>query len=989
MRSPEKRKRKPGPSPLKGYSPKKRRALVAGIKPVVWNVVTRGDGGVSQEEDTGGETVGVPSSPLPAPSSAYVPMSVSPGPSSDSAVSEHENKESLVGAVGEVLAPVEMSHGEQLETMKEALHVNQKDADDVTRRQGDEVVPCAPELSEIDVEAGLQQRQQPPPGARNSPSVEKDNVEQKNEKCVLSQQAVPLKVDEGRGSERTEESCDEKMKWPDSRQRPSREATPAQPGSPKTVQSLDAASASGFTEPCEREKSSTQSILAQLAAPSDMAVTERQEWPTLQPASKESAPAFPHVRPEFCQGPRQATTPVQSRLPEPGPSATAVKPSANCRPQPRDSIKTPPQKSGLPIRAPTPSPRKPPTPASRPVRNKTVPSRSAPERRPETQTARKPGTTTSAPARKPDRSLGRKPATCDSEPTFKTGEPHLPAARMADDLSRAASPRAALPPKGKVKIQAFHPYELNERPASRPTPQPQALCSQYIGPVVAVKLKNDNEGTRARVIFVNEESIEKAIEEFDGVVLKVTLFPLPNPRELAAAHAQTATEIAIGAPEGPALDPARAAALGKWKKFTENKVEVHPAVANDKIGDGLLHRSGDNFRPQSRFSSQWPCDKTDIWFPSHSSSYKRYRDTKKTPWRDLHDSAGSSHQPSRSSDGGRGERRDHRDEKIGNHDDTASGRGDEHRNKRARKDDDCRHKPHGRKTPREGLREINHRILKKQIERAKPRKHRHGHSHKPAVNSNSQDRSGDCLASGNCVQDSTNAAASANDVMGGHSDGPHDGASAANEVVGGVHLGANSDAPHDEASATNDVAGAQLHAPMDEESAPISSSSPDIPAGCESRSNETTGQGCSGMGARDVRRTLAGLSKQAGSKRGEAKQGGISSQILLTTHPSMPATARDQRMGSSRAAVVENSSTALAVSARYCGLAESGRQNLLQPVTERKHAGAPNKKAKDNHTAPQCDSAASGRESKHHVADVSDGGGAQAKGVGESSCQAC
>ncbi|KAJ3153302.1 hypothetical protein HDU89_000933 [Geranomyces variabilis] len=384
----------------------------------------------------------------------------------------------------------------------------------------------------------------------------------------------------------------------------------------------------------------------------------------------------------------------------------------------------------------------------------------------------------------------------------------------------------------------------------------RALCSQYIGPVVAVKLKSDSEGTRARVIFVNEESIEKAIEELDereadeGVVLKVTLFPPPKPREREAPAAPTAPETPM-----PALDPTRAAALSKWKKFTKNEMEVHPAVAGDKIGDGLLHRMGVNFRPQFRFSSQWnpgpvhkPQVKTDNWFPPHRSSNKRrYRDPVTEPWPNLHDSTGSSHQPSRHDNHSEredrrderfgkvkrtareieeipvptklaalsarnkaschSERRDPRDEKISGHVNKPSTRGDQHRDKRASKDDQGGHERHQWKTARQGLRELNHRMLKKQAERAKPRKYKHGHSHKPAVKSEAQDISGDCSDSGICIKNADTAAASPDDVIGG--DAPQD-----------ESLAAISDSPKDTASAANNVvSGARSDVPKDEESA--------------------------------------------------------------------------------------------------------------------------------------------------------------------------
>ncbi|KAJ3165197.1 hypothetical protein HDU88_004280 [Geranomyces variabilis] len=1088
MRSPEKRKRKAGLSPLKGSPSKKCRAPVAAIKPAIRDVVTHGDGGgVLAEEGSGEKMVGVSSASSPLPS---VSMSVSPRPSSDSAVSGRENKGPLVGAAGEMLAlppSVEGIDGGQLEAMKEALHDNQMEADAAAWRQGEDS-PCTPKLSNMDVDAGLKQQQErstdaaarnidmeqaqpcssnadstsshgkesdaserykmnisengssstetgeacgeqleyeqrpsspskktvqlvpaclPPPGARSTPTFEKVVQEQQNEKAVQSN------VDQNISPERTERIFDEKMnRAPKLRQSSSRDSIPAQPAPPKAVQSLDAANANALelTESCKFKKTSTQSTPAQLAAPSNMASTECQEWPALQPESQKSATASTHVPTESHQGSRQQKTPARPKLPQPAQKATALKSFAMSPPQPSNQIKFPSQKKGSSIRAPAPSlrkpgmspsvPRRPVTPVSAPVRKldtqaalKAETSSAAPVCRPQAQAPKKAEAPTAVPMRKPETQAARKP----SAPAPKTSGPHMPAASKPGELDREALPRAVLIARRNAKILALPLYEPNKRPAIRPLPQPntlprpsavtagpagmhpdrlaqmnakpneqqsasrflndrenermsqtsgvhpgrlaqmdatrnekqsafkfandrnferssqysadpgnrtrgpwshpplpgrqpqqlqphkyipfppaaaskmpednrlsviirnlnsaiseadvRALCSQNIGPVVAVKLKSDSEGTRARVIFVNEESIEKAIQELDereadeGVVLNVTLFPPPKPREQEAPAAPKAPETPM-----PALDPTRAAALSKWKKFTKNEVEVHPAVAGDKIGDGLLHRMGVNFRPQSRFSSQRnpgpvhkPQVKTDNWFPPHRSSNKRrYRDPVTEPWPNLHDLTGSSHQPSRHDN--YSERKDRRDGRVGSqvdrpsnhsedhrseadshrdrrdaHDDKIGGpvgrpgsRGEDHRDKRASKDDQGGHERHQWKTARQGLRELNHRMLKKQAERAKPRKHRHAHSHKTAMKSEAQDISGDCSDSGVCNKDADTAAVSPEDVIGGvQSDAPQDEAFAA-----------ISDASKDTASAANTVvSGAHSIVPKDEESA--------------------------------------------------------------------------------------------------------------------------------------------------------------------------
>ncbi|KAJ3132797.1 hypothetical protein HDU90_006685 [Geranomyces variabilis] len=1095
MRAPEKRKRKAGLSPLKGSPPKKCRALVAAIKPAIWDVVTHGDGGgVLAEEGSGEKMVSVSSTSSRSPS---VSVSVSPRPSSDSAVSGRENKEPLVGAAGEMLAPppsVEGIDGGLLEGIEEALHDNQMEADAVAWR-GREEAPCGPKLSNMDVDAGLKQQQErstdaaaksvdmeqtqlcgsnadstssrgkesdasetvrqeyeqqpasptvnkavqlapacsPPPGAQSTPTLEKLVQEQQNAK-----QAVQSNEDENANPERTENTFDEK----------------SQAASLKAAQSLDAANANAL------ELTSTQSPPAQLAAPSDVASTDCQEWPALK-----SATASTHVPTESRQGPRQQKTPARPKLTQPAQKLTALKSFTTSRSQPSNEIKSSPQQKGSSIRAPAPSPRKPGISASvprRPVTPGSAPVRkletqaalqaetliTAPVCQPQAQAPKKDQTSTAVPMRKPETQAGRKP----SAPTLKTSGPRRPAASKPGESGREALSRADLTASGKAKILALPLYEPNKRPGIRPLPQPQntlprpsavtagpvgmhpdrlaqmnakpneqqsaskfsndrenermsqtsgihpgrlaqmdakrseqqsafkfandrdferssqnsadprgpwphtlpprrpppqlpphkhiclppaatskvpednrpsviirnlnsaiteadvrALCSQYIGPVVAVKLKSDSEGTRARVIFVNEESIQKAIQELDereadeGVVLKVTLFPPQNPREREAPAAPTAPETQM-----PALDPTRAAALSKWKTFTKNEVEVHPAVAGDKIGDGLLHRMGVNFRPQFRFSSQWyimhgsgqgmavMVQRANIMssagIPHLCTNRKRYRDSVTEPWPDLHDSTGSSHQPSRhdnyserkdrrdqifgsqvnrpcnhSNDhrseadshrdrrnprddkiGGpvdrprsRGEdhrneaschseRRDPRDEKIGGHVNKPSSRGDQHRDKSASKDDQSGHERHRWKTARQGLRELNHRMLKKQAERAKPRKHRHAHSHKPAVKSEVQDRSGNCSDSGICNKDADTAAASPDDVIGGvQADAPQDEA-----------FDAISDAPKDTASAANNVVrGAHSDVPKDEESAQTPSASSDSPAGCDSPSN--------------------------------------------------------------------------------------------------------------------------------------------------------
>ncbi|KAJ3147906.1 hypothetical protein HDU86_007651 [Geranomyces michiganensis] len=149
----------------------------------------------------------------------------------------------------------------------------------------------------------------------------------------------------------------------------------------------------------------------------------------------------------------------------------------------------------------------------------------------------------------------------------------------------------------------------------------KALCTQLIGPVVGVRLKTDDKGTRARVIFVSEESIEKAISELDdreadgekeetvrmlfsllvvtdiyfaGKPIKVTLFPPPRSRAQPIPALPMPPATALDGRPKPVLDSACATAISKWNKFTEKTAEFHPAVANDKIGDGLLHRMGPN-----------------------------------------------------------------------------------------------------------------------------------------------------------------------------------------------------------------------------------------------------------------------------------------------------------------------------------------------------------------------------------------------------------
>ncbi|KAI8912085.1 hypothetical protein DFJ77DRAFT_88289 [Powellomyces hirtus] len=158
------------------------------------------------------------------------------------------------------------------------------------------------------------------------------------------------------------------------------------------------------------------------------------------------------------------------------------------------------------------------------------------------------------------------------------------------------------------------------------------------GSIESVKIEacGDTTTVTARILFTNCGDAKRAVNEMnaDGKRLQATLAqpdiigsashrPPFRPKVVAPLNyrrllPRPSKPLAPPPPRMNLLDgpipkaalqpvPQPHAAVSKWQQFAaETAPEVHPALANEPVGDGNLHRNGENFRPTRNWETRMP-----------------------------------------------------------------------------------------------------------------------------------------------------------------------------------------------------------------------------------------------------------------------------------------------------------------------------------------------------------------------------------------------